>query len=309
MARLSQERSRGLDGSVPMASAYRNARYAAEVVRDAAAKVGLTTVADAKGSAIGSDDGSATVSEQWGSPAAYLNLKNIAVALVKTNNAGTSTGEPSIPTGDILVLDPLLCSNLSITNSSAVDPRSIMLNLSDCGMDSTEQTYLPPDMTFDEDNLMSVIVYCLLFLVAAVGNLTVFLTLFRNRHRKSRVNLFIMHLSLADLIVTFIMLPLETIWHITVAWKAGDVACRLLMFFRAFGLYLSSFILVVISLDRYFAILHPLSMSDAEKRGKLMLIMAWLFSVIASLPQVGDRFDYRHAVSCNSIKDDVRIYR
>lgn len=153
--------------------------------------------------------------------------------------------------------------------------------------DPYDTTLLPPDMTFDEDNLMSVIVYCLLFVAAAVGNLTVFLTLFRNRHRKSRVNLFIMHLSVADLIVTFIMLPLETIWHITVSWRAGDIACRLLMFFRAFGLYLSSFILVVISLDRYFAILHPLSMSDAERRGKLMILLAWLFSAVASLPQVG----------------------
>ena len=52
------------------------------------------------------------------------------------------------------------------------------------------------------------------------------------RHRKSRVNLFIMHLSMADLIVTFIMLPLETAWHITVAWTAGDVACRIGMFAR-----------------------------------------------------------------------------
>ncbi len=42
-----------------------------------------------------------------------------------------------------------------------------------------------------------------------------------------------MHLSIADLIVTFIMLPLETVWHVTVAWRAGDVACRILMFCRS----------------------------------------------------------------------------
>ena len=147
-------------------------------------------------------------------------------------------------------------------------------------------TALPKQMTFNDDSLVSVIAYSTLFVIAAFGNLTVFITLFRNRHRKSRVNMFIMHLSIADLIVTFIMLPLETAWHITVAWEAGDVACRVLMFFRAFGFYLSSFILVTISLDRYFAILHPLSLTDADKRGKLMLGFAWIFSVIASTPQV-----------------------
>ena len=145
---------------------------------------------------------------------------------------------------------------------------------------------LPRDMTFTEEALMSVIVYSVLFVIASIGNLTVFITLFRNRHRRSRVNLFIMHLSIADLLVTLVIMPIEVAWHLTVSWNAGDVACRIFMFFRAFGFYLSSFILVAISLDRYFAIAHPLSLNDADRRGKLMLFMAWLFSVTASIPQV-----------------------
>ncbi|XP_050401059.1 adipokinetic hormone/corazonin-related peptide receptor variant I [Patella vulgata] len=144
---------------------------------------------------------------------------------------------------------------------------------------------LPRELTFNDDNLVSVITCSCLFIIAACGNLTVFITLFRNRNIKSRVNLFIMHLSIADLIVTFVMLPLETVWHVTVAWQAGDLACRVMMFFRAFGFYLSSFILVTISLDRYFAIMHPLSLNDADRRGKIMLALAWLFSIIASIPQ------------------------
>ena len=152
---------------------------------------------------------------------------------------------------------------------------------------------MPREMTFSSDNLMSVIAYCCLFVIAAIGNLTVFITLFRTRRRKSRVNCFIMHLSMADLIVTFIMLPLETAWHITVAWYAGEFACRLLMFCRAFGFYLSSFVLVTISLDRYFSIVHPLSIHDADKRGKLLLLFAWLLSAASSLPQVSTRIvDY-----------------
>ncbi|XP_063432013.1 adipokinetic hormone/corazonin-related peptide receptor variant I-like isoform X2 [Mytilus trossulus] len=144
---------------------------------------------------------------------------------------------------------------------------------------------LPTDLTFNDENLMAVVAYSVLFVIAASGNLTVFITLFRNRHLKSRVNLFILHLSLADLIVAFIMVPMEIIWHATVAWKGGDLACRILMFFRTFGLYLSSFILVTISLDRYFAILHPLSLNDANKRGKIMLLLSWIFSFVASIPQ------------------------
>ena len=146
---------------------------------------------------------------------------------------------------------------------------------------------VPREMYFTDDSLVSVIIYCILFTVSATGNLTVFVTLFRYRHRKSRVNLFIMHLCIADLIVTFVMLPMEIGWHLTVSWRAGDLWCRILMFSRAFGFYLSSLILSVISLDRYFAVAHPLRLNDASRRGKIMLALAWLLSVVASAPQVG----------------------
>ncbi|XP_073977994.1 adipokinetic hormone/corazonin-related peptide receptor variant I-like isoform X2 [Rhodnius prolixus] len=138
---------------------------------------------------------------------------------------------------------------------------------------------------FDDNALIVVIAYSLLFIIAAIGNLTVFITLVRGRHRKSRISLMITHLAAADLFVTFIMIPLEIGWRLTTQWVAGNIACKLFLFLRAFGLYLSSNVLVCVSVDRYFAILHPLRVSDARRRGKMMLTMAWIFSLICALPQ------------------------
>ena len=50
--------------------------------------------------------------------------------------------------------------------------------------------------------------------------------------------------------VTFLMMPLEIAWAATVMWLAGDALCRILSFFRIFGLFLSSNILICISIDR-----------------------------------------------------------
>ncbi|KAK6978881.1 gonadotropin-releasing hormone II receptor, partial [Biomphalaria glabrata] len=86
----------------------------------------------------------------------------------------------------------------------------------------TEELTLPREMTFTEDNMFSVVAYCCLFVVSLVGNLMVFTTLWGSRH--SRVNLCILHLSIADLFVACVFLPLETTWHITVSWRAGDIA-------------------------------------------------------------------------------------
>lgn len=157
---------------------------------------------------------------------------------------------------------------------------------------------LPYYLTFNEDSVREVVLYCLMFCIAACGNIPVFVTLIRNRHRKSRVNLMIMHLAIADLIVTFVMIPLEIAWRITVEWIAGNIACKIFLYLRAFGPYLSSMVLVCISLDRYFAILHPLKVNDAQRRGKIMLGFAWTISLICSIPQVSA---FLKNISINSI--------
>lgn len=58
-------------------------------------------------------------------------------------------------------------------------------------------------------NTLTIIVYVVLFFIAAIGNLTVVVSLLKSRYRKSRISLMILHLAIADSMVTFIMIPLE----------------------------------------------------------------------------------------------------
>ena len=96
------------------------------------------------------------------------------------------------------------------------------------------RTGIPREIVFNEDNLVSIIAYSVLFIVSACGNLTVFVVLCFGKQGNGplKVNLFVRHLTIADLIVTLVMMPTEIGWHATVAWTAGDAACRVLMFFR-----------------------------------------------------------------------------
>ena len=146
----------------------------------------------------------------------------------------------------------------------------------------------PPSLTFTDDNLVSVVAYTVLFVISACGNCTVLVSLYRDRSSRAHVKLLLVHLAVADLIVTFVMMPIETVWHITVQWHAGDIMCRVLMLCRPFGLYLSSNVLVCISVDRYMAIVHPLSLNTAEDRTRIMLIIAWTGSLLSSVPQVSE---------------------
>ncbi|GLH04293.1 Cardioacceleratory peptide receptor [Gryllus bimaculatus] len=145
---------------------------------------------------------------------------------------------------------------------------------------------LPRDMTFNSGHVVSIACYSALMVASAAGNLTVLTIILRQRGRaRSRVNHMLMHLAIADLLVTFLMMPLEIAWAATVSWRAGDLLCRVMAVCRVFGLFLSSFVLVCISMDRYFAILRPMSLSQVDRRGRIMLTAAWVMSFLCSMPQ------------------------
>ncbi|XP_071899593.1 gonadotropin-releasing hormone II receptor-like [Anas platyrhynchos] len=108
----------------------------------------------------------------------------------------------------------------------------------------------------------------------------------RGGARRSHIRLLLRHLAAADLLVTVAVMPLDAVWNITLQWRAGDLACRLLMYLRLLAMYASAFVTVVISLDRQAAILHPLAIARARRRNRAMLRAAWLLSAALSLPQL-----------------------
>lgn len=86
--------------------------------------------------------------------------------------------------------------------------------------------------------------------------------------------------------MTFVVMPLDAVWNVTVQWYGGDVLCKLLCFLKLFAMHASAFILVVISLDRQHAILHPLDALSAQRRNRRMLLLAWSLSLLLASPQV-----------------------
>ncbi|XP_029378185.1 gonadotropin releasing hormone receptor 4 [Echeneis naucrates] len=140
--------------------------------------------------------------------------------------------------------------------------------------------------TFSTAAKVRVIITFTLCAVSAVCNLVVLWAANHRGRRKSHVRILIMNLMAADLLVTFIVMPVDAVWNITVQWQAGDIACRLLMFLKLVAMYSCAFVTVVISLDRQSAILNPLGISEAKRKSKIMLAVAWTMSLVLSLPQM-----------------------
>lgn len=140
---------------------------------------------------------------------------------------------------------------------------------------------------------VSFILYLVSFFIGAPANLYVLIGMIRNTLKvKKEVRILLIHLAIADSFVVFILVPTEFVWKITGEWLADEFTCKFLSFFRTFGLFASSFILIAISLDRYFAIKDPLENIDSEKRIKIMLSVCWLMATILSTPQVSSITNY-----------------
>ncbi|XP_026123857.1 gonadotropin releasing hormone receptor 2 [Carassius auratus] len=136
----------------------------------------------------------------------------------------------------------------------------------------------------------------LLCALSACCNLAVLYSASHNHRKRSHVRLLITNLAVADLLVTFVVMPLDAGWNITVQWLAGDLACRTMMFLKLVAMYSCAFVTVVISLDRQAAILNPLSINKARKRNKVLLSVAWTMSVVLSIPQVRDSVSFHVVV-------------
>ncbi|KAK2909599.1 hypothetical protein Q8A73_007314 [Channa argus] len=127
-----------------------------------------------------------------------------------------------------------------------------------------------------------------LFLFAACSNLALLISVWwgRGRQLASHLRPLMLSLASADLMMTFVVMPLDAVWNVTVQWHGGDTLCKLLCFLKLFAMHASAFILVVISLDRQHAILHPLDALSAHCRNRRMLLLAWSLSLLLASPQL-----------------------
>ncbi|XP_071378559.1 putative gonadotropin-releasing hormone II receptor [Centroberyx affinis] len=140
--------------------------------------------------------------------------------------------------------------------------------------------------TFSTAAKVRVIITFILCGTSAFCNLAVLWAANSNGKRKSHVRVLIINLTVADLLMSFIVMPVDAVWNITVQWLAGDLACRLLMFLKLQAMYSCAFVTVVISLDRQSAILNPLAINKARRRNRIMLTVAWGMSAVLSVPQM-----------------------
>lgn len=130
-----------------------------------------------------------------------------------------------------------------------------------------------------------------LSLIICIGvplNLYAFVKLYiKYRTTKSRILLLSLHLNVSDLLILFFYAFVKVSWLLTYKWVGGETLCKIIKTIETLSVVSSSNIVVCIGLDRLFSLINPLQVRhNARFRCKLFLIVAWLFSLTCSAPQL-----------------------
>ncbi|XP_001991193.2 cholecystokinin receptor [Drosophila grimshawi] len=100
--------------------------------------------------------------------------------------------------------------------------------------------------------------YSVILLCAIVGNLLVISTLMQNRRMRTITNLFLLNLAISDMLLGVLCMPVTLVGTLLRNFIFGEFLCKLIQFSQAASVAVSSWTLVAISCERYYAICHPL---------------------------------------------------
>ena len=137
---------------------------------------------------------------------------------------------------------------------------------------------------------VEIAVLSIILILAVVGNGVMLIALRRQlRYRPmSRMYFFMLNLSVADLLVAFGNILPQLAWDITFRFKGPDFLCRAVKFLQVFVLYLSTYVLTSMAIDRYLVVCHH-SFSRNHYGGlkgpKILVIISWVLSLIFATPQ------------------------
>ncbi|XP_043937507.1 leukotriene B4 receptor 1-like [Protopterus annectens] len=135
-----------------------------------------------------------------------------------------------------------------------------------------------------EEALLPSIFLGICFLIGIPGNTLVIWTVLFKLKQRSITVMVIVNLAVADFVVLF-TLPLW-IHSLLDAWYYGLAACKVLTYVIYSTMYSSVFLITLMSLDRFIAIIFPISSKTWRKKNILYSIITgiWMLALVFAIP-------------------------
>ncbi len=137
--------------------------------------------------------------------------------------------------------------------------------------------------------VVAVVLYTLIAVLALGGNSVVIFIILYFQRLRTPTNLLIANLAFADLLMAILCIPFSY-WPILIlrSWPFGYLLCKLINFAQVVAVLATSYTLVVISIDRFLAILLPLKAELRMTHFRVIVAMSfvWIVSAFLSMPEL-----------------------
>uniref|UniRef100_A0A2C9K892 G-protein coupled receptors family 1 profile domain-containing protein n=1 Tax=Biomphalaria glabrata TaxID=6526 RepID=A0A2C9K892_BIOGL len=150
--------------------------------------------------------------------------------------------------------------------------------------------YEQNDFGLDEvplDELVPVaVVYGLTLLLGVIGNSLVIVSVTRYQRMRSITNIFLLSLASADLLLVCICIPVKFAGFATYTWAFGELLCKGVHYLQNVSSVCSVLTLTAMSMERYYAIRHPMRAKYMCTPGRAWRVtcVLWTMSIILALP-------------------------
>ena len=133
--------------------------------------------------------------------------------------------------------------------------------------------------------------YGLLILGSVVGNSLVIAVVRRDKNTKQTLGYFIQNMAVADLLITVVYMPrmISAVFRgheWLIDGTLGLVLCKIVPFCHHAAIFVSIQTLVVISVERFLAVVYPLKRNITKGQAKLLIALAWIVSVAVRIPRL-----------------------
>ncbi|XP_076461516.1 prolactin-releasing peptide receptor-like [Babylonia areolata] len=134
------------------------------------------------------------------------------------------------------------------------------------------------------EELCFILLFVFFIVLGLVGNGLVCFIIIRKGRRQSSRNWYILNLAVSDILTCLLCKPPTLVRLMLKNWPLGGALCKLVPSLQTVYVFVSTFTLVALAVDRYRAVMCPGQYSRVHVSPIYCLLLIWLLSMAIALP-------------------------